>query len=651
MTGIGPFSGTSQTGGGTISPFSSGTRTDAGQDFTVNVNALFLLHDMNESYLAGRGVRNAEGNLFVATRDVPAGILLTDLTYWEEIGEVTAAEIAAAVAAYLRDNPITDIGGRAYNSAASYSLGDVVTENDILYISLTNNNMGNAVTDTSNWVEFSASTAADYTIISSVPNIGLSFRGNQEYGFQIINNTDTDSDTLTAADFTIGTEPASSVRIATEGGGAVVVPAGRIETVFVSWSTEAAGRIRGTVITDVGVMIHSTRYRAGIGTTSGELGITDLGIGTPESLTNVVITSSTGTSATIREASGTRAGVVSAPNALKLNTINYRGSWTNSLGTNAQPYLIGDIVFDDTVGEFYQLDADLTIVPTAQQTSRPHLTRHNTEDDTPIWNVVSASRPRTFDLATTYDEGEFVLDQGNLYFKVLDAQAAGSGTQLTDGSAWFVIPGPEQPHPHPENLTISVSPTHVIQNSSDLTATVTFRETGDNWEITSIDTFSASRPGITSGSPVIATGGQSATISVNIPSSVLTTAGTISLSATASGSNSVNGQTYSNIRRSVGITVQAAWFAGVRTSAPTETSQLVSQGVFQIGDSVVVSGIEDGMIYVAVPSAVVDESLRFTTSNPNLFYSLTEETAIGDFRVFNLGTADAGNYTVRIGGI
>ena len=379
-------------------------------------------------------------------------------------------------------------------------------------------------------------------------------------------------------------------------------------------------------------------------------GTTNLAV--TEELTSTIITSSTGSDATIREASGARAGVISAANALKLNTINYRGSWTNSLGTNAQPYLLGDIVFDDTSRQLYQLDAVLSIVPTAQQNSRPHLTRINSDDGTPIWNLVSAAEVLPFNLESgVYEEGTFVTSGNDLYLKRTSVQTNGIGTQLTNRDAWFLIPGEAQPHPHPENLEISVSPTHVIQNSSTLTATVTLRETGDNWEITSVDNFSASRVGITSGAAVIASGGQSATISVNIPASALTTAGTISLSASVSGRNTVTGQTYTNSVRSVRITVQAAWFVGVRTTAPTATSQLVSQGVFQVGDSTTVAGIEGGSIYVAVPAVAVDENLRFTTSNPNLFYSFTEETAIGTFNVYNLGTATAGNYTVRIGGI
>ena len=94
------------------------------------------------------------------------------------------------------------------------------------------------------------------------------------------------------------------------------------------------------------------------------------------------------------------------------------------------------------------------------------------------------------------------------------------------------------------------------------------------------------------------------------------------------------------------------WYAAVLTSAPSSLADLGdSRGVFRVGSQVTLTGIEDGVIYLAIPTDAVDERVRFTTSNPNIFYQFTTGTPVGDFSVFNLGTAVAGTYIVRIGGV
>ena len=71
---------------------------------------IFQLHSTVVAYAAGTGVRDATGQLhFVSVRDVPVGIELTNTVYWEELGEVTAAEIASAVETYLQANPPQDV--------------------------------------------------------------------------------------------------------------------------------------------------------------------------------------------------------------------------------------------------------------------------------------------------------------------------------------------------------------------------------------------------------------------------------------------------------------------------------------------------------------------------------------------------------------
>ena len=131
-----------------------------GESLTVNgvLAPVFQLHNQNVSYIAGTGVRSADNFAYFAIQDVPVGTPLTDLAFWEELGEVTQAEIDQGVADYFAANPLVQIGGRAYDSTETYSLGDVVTSGNAIYISIQDNNTGNALTDTTHWMEFISST-------------------------------------------------------------------------------------------------------------------------------------------------------------------------------------------------------------------------------------------------------------------------------------------------------------------------------------------------------------------------------------------------------------------------------------------------------------------------------------------------------------
>ena len=72
-----------------------------------------------------------------------------------ETGEVSPDAIRTAVENFLSNNRV-DFAGAAYVSTQSYSIGDSVTSGSSLYISLTDNNSGNVVTDTAHWMEFSS---------------------------------------------------------------------------------------------------------------------------------------------------------------------------------------------------------------------------------------------------------------------------------------------------------------------------------------------------------------------------------------------------------------------------------------------------------------------------------------------------------------
>ena len=65
------------------------------------------------------------------------------------------------------DTQVLDLGGRAYSSSAAYAAGDIVYDSDVVYISQTNNNMGNAVTDTTNWLPYGTLMGVDVTVTTT----------------------------------------------------------------------------------------------------------------------------------------------------------------------------------------------------------------------------------------------------------------------------------------------------------------------------------------------------------------------------------------------------------------------------------------------------------------------------------------------------
>ena len=204
------------------------------------------------------------------------------------------------------------------------------------------------------------------------------------------------------------------------------------------------------------------------------------------------------------------------------------------------------------------------------------------------------------------------------------------------------------PHVFPENLSISVTPTHVEEDSAGTTnATVTIRESGTGWTINNVSQGTSSVVGVTFGS---ATGvnTQTVTIPAQISQQAKTAPVSIHLSFEVSGSND-SGMSYSNVTRTVDVRVDPVWFAGVRDSAPTTELQLTDAGVFRQGASTVVTGVPNGVIYVLLPTTLVDSNLIFTTANTSTSYEFTHAGTIGQFTLFNLGPATAGTYTVRIG--
>ena len=270
----------------------------------------------------------------------------------------------------------------------------------------------------------------------------------------------------------------------------------------------------------------------------------------------------------------------------------------------------------------------------------------------------------TYALSRNFNDG--TTDQATIILTEGASTASGSvvirgqneivvGESATDPNT-ILIDYQVIPPIHPENLSISVSPTHVIEDTPNVSATVTLRETGTNWRITGVTQPTASRSGVSFGATT-GIGTQSVSIPVTISSTATADIGNISLSFRVSGNNGLpttdpDYQAYRSVVRNVNIIVSPVWYADVLTSVPTALNSFSgNRGEFRVGAQETLTGVADGTIYVAIPTDAVDERLRFTTSNPNIFYEFTTRSPIGDFSVFDLGTAVAGTYIVRIGGI
>ena len=363
--------------------------------------------------------------------------------------------------------------------------------------------------------------------------------------------------------------------------------------------------------------------------------------------TSLDIESSTGTDARVPAASGTLAGLLIAEDYNKLIRASFRGDWVSTLAANETPYLMGDIVFDTDTDQFYRLDAE---VPFDLMNVRPSIARQD-DEGSPIWVLISSSYGGPFQTGSNYEEGSFVTDGDDLYYKLTPRSNDVGQPQLTDRTAWFRIQGPAQPHPFPENVSVTSDPTHIVQGSGQTTVDFTFRETGTNWVITDIDLAVVTVEGVnflitsTLNDPTV-------TARAVIPAAAFVDTGTISFSFRVSGL-STDGESYTDHILHHNVIVDANWFAGVRTSAegvPGANSDLMAEGAFQRGDSVELTGVATGTIYISVPTTSAS-SVTFTTANPNIFYEATNAGTIGsDHTLFNLGSAVAGTYTVRIGG-
>ena len=125
----------------------------------------------------------------------------------------------------------------------------------------------------------------------------------------------------------------------------------------------------------------------------------------------------------------------------------------------------------------------------------------------------------------------------------------------------------------------------------------------------------------------------------------ITFTGTYRVTATLDGTESTTTHNFSAT-----YTIAPNWFSRVLDQQPTAIPGATDNGAFRVGDTVTVSGIPDGVIYVWIPTSAVDPF--FTTDNPNIYYQLSDVLATdGDHELHSLGTATSGTYIVRVGGV
>ena len=125
----------------------------------------------------------------------------------------------------------------------------------------------------------------------------------------------------------------------------------------------------------------------------------------------------------------------------------------------------------------------------------------------------------------------------------------------------------------------------------------------------------------------------------------ITFSGTYRVTATIDGTESTTTHNFSAT-----YTIAPNWFSRVIDQQPTAIPGADNNGAFAVGDTVTVSGIPDGVIYVWIPTSAVDPF--FTTDNPNIYYQLSDVLATdGDHELHSLGTATSGTYIVRVGGV
>ena len=686
---------------------------------TIFVNMFFPLFDPAASYVAGQGVRSATNEYYVAVRDLAPGTTLVTGDDWQEIGEVTAAEVAAAVAAYLRDNPVSD--PRIFIQSTEPTSGLV---DGAIWI------------DTSgvvNTLNIYNSTQGQFNLVESVTNLAVN-RGATSVTITSSSGTDAtigiantaSAGVMSAADKTKldGIEAGADIdrggrtwsTTATYTFGDIVTRLGRQYQAIVSTPTE--GSDPETTPTEWKLLINNTipttdpvdaaaefirqttapsleSVRAVRDDLQGQIdaipdfvALSNLPRLTADLVADrtyvVWVTNNTGTApaAIDRTAVDIQGQDAATLNGSASTTVSVTAGRTIPLYVTWNATAVGDIqnnaTFVDPTVTFTTPAATVHVAPgedvttggseiTVQDEGVSLATAATTLDFEGA-GVTAAGTGTTKTITvpdytirreTTPSISNTVAielnDRTNGFVNVAGAEGILVGTPAGDGTT-IEIRYQEIPPVHPENLTISVNPTHVIEDTPNVSATVTLRETGTNWRITGVTSPTSSRTGVSFGA-VSGSGTQTVTIPVTITSQATADIGNISLSFRVSGNNGLpttdpNYQQYRSVVRNVNIAVSPVWYADVLTSAPTALNDFSgNRGEFLVGAQEELTGVADGTIYVAIPTAAVDDRVRFTTSNPNIFYEFTTRSPIGDFSIFNLGTAVAGTYIVRIGGV
>ena len=112
-------------------------------------------------------------------------------------------------------------------------------------------------------------------------------------------------------------------------------------------------------------------------------------------------------------------------------------------------------------------------------------------------------------------------------------------------------------------------------------------------------------------------------------------------------SNDADGNSLPTHTVSASLHVNAAWFSDVATSAPASTAAMTNHGAYRSGVRTgLLTGIENGNIYIALPSNVSNPTFR----SGIVFISHTVETQTFDtsFTLYNLGSLASGTLNVEV---
>jgi hypothetical protein len=99
------------------------------------------VHSTSTAYKFQNMVKNSNGDLYLALKDVPTGKALTDTAYWQKIS-TKGDKGDVGLNAYYKGN---------YSASTAYAVGDAVSYNGFIYYCKVATTAGTAPTNGSNW--------------------------------------------------------------------------------------------------------------------------------------------------------------------------------------------------------------------------------------------------------------------------------------------------------------------------------------------------------------------------------------------------------------------------------------------------------------------------------------------------------------------